>query len=563
MGRTIGLLLLALAIPADEARGQGDTRLIHTGFGFQNSFSTDSFLPLGRDQSQQSPADLHHAQLFTVPPGEDQYLYSLDLAVISMTEGSVLEVRVLGNDASRGLHGAPDDGYVLEVFHLNLETFTNVPSERESQAIVHLTSASGPLLRAGTHYWLELSIKSPLAYAKAKWWGAAPESNPYSSVQAQRRNLGSWAVTQVAGPGQAFRINLIAVPVHHTSGYKFSSIATTDGPFRRFETNGSLSLTNAGTVAFWAELDNGLQGIFTSDGQSHAAVTRGAEILADIEKFGYFPSMNTSGSVAFLGTPRDRHDGVLILDGKPLNHFADQTGPFHSLGHPSINAQGTVAFLAGLQGQGGGVFTLTSGTIATVAHTSGPFEGFYPRPSLNDKGTVVFTGRLDFGGSGVFAARRGGIATIADTATSLTSFGAPSINNRGTVAFWACQDAQQPSCPRHSDNLQGIFLGNGGPLTTLVDSRGPYRTLGNPVINNNRTVGFAALLDSGRHGIYTGPDPVTDKVIESGDHLLGVQVRDIGFSQGLDLNDAGEIAFVARLADGTEGIYLATPLSGQ
>ena len=37
-------------------------------------------------------------------------------------------------------------------------------------------------------------------------------------------------------------------------------------------------------------------------------------------------------------------------------------------------------------------------------------------------------------------------------------------------------------------------------------------------------------------------------------------LKRVKFLQGLGLNDAGQVAFFARLVDGTEGIYLATPV---
>lgn len=57
-------------------------------------------------------------------------------------------------------------------------------------------------------------------------------------------------------------------------------------------------------------------------------------------------------------------------------------------------------------------------------------------------------------------------------------------------------------------------------------------------------------------GIFTGPDPIADRVIASGDSLFGSTVV------GLDLkptrlNDGGQIAFGASLADGRRVIARA------
>ena len=53
---------------------------------------------------------------------------------------------------------------------------------------------------------------------------------------------------------------------------------------------------------------------------------------------------------------------------------------------------------------------------------------------------------------------------------------------------------------------------------------------------------------------------IADKVIASGDPLDG---RTVGFvlTTRFGLNNAGQIVLLARLDDGTQGIYLATPIT--
>lgn len=68
---------------------------------------------------------------------------------------------------------------------------------------------------------------------------------------------------------------------------------------------------------------------------------------------------------------------------------------------------------------------------------------------------------------------------------------------------------------------------------------------------------FGAELDGGGYGIFIGSDPVTDKVIATGDPLFGSTVTDLRFG---GLNNSGQIAFLAELTDGTEGIFVATPV---
>jgi hypothetical protein len=62
----------------------------------------------------------------------------------------------------------------------------------------------------------------------------------------------------------------------------------------------------------------------------------------------------------------------------------------------------------------------------------------------------------------------------------------------------------------------------------ISDTSGPFAGSPgqNPIINNNGTVVFFAMLDTGEIGLFTGPDPVADRVIATGDPLLGSIVVD-------------------------------------
>ena len=83
---------------------------------------------------------------------------------------------------------------------------------------------------------------------------------------------------------------------------------------------------------------------------------------------------------------------------------------------------------------------------------------------------------------------------------------------------------------------------------------------------------FSVRLAGGRgEGIFTGLDPVADKLIASGDSLFGSTVANIpgpDYAPGLNinfssrgLNNRGQSAFFARLADGTSGIFRADPVT--
>jgi hypothetical protein len=118
------------------------------------------------------------------------------------------------------------------------------------------------------------------------------------------------------------------------------------------------------------------------------------------------------------------------------------------------------------------------------------------------------------------------------------------------VAFQAFRD----------DGEVGIFTGGGGPLTPVADSAGLYASFGfgDPSLNDHGRVAFSALLDTGEHGVFTGPDPVGDRVIGTGDALDGSTVTSVVFCRE-GLNNLGQLAFQAQLADERSVVMVATP----
>ena len=70
---------------------------------------------------------------------------------------------------------------------------------------------------------------------------------------------------------------------------------------------------------------------------------------------------------------------------------------------------------------------------------------------------------------------------------------------------------------------------------------------------------FLASLDTGGIGIYTGAGFTTSEVIAAGESLFGSTITGFSISP-TSLNDAGQVAFSYRLANGTTGIAVATPV---
>lgn len=179
--------------------------------------------------------------------------------------------------------------------------------------------------------------------------------------------------------------------------------------------------------------------------------------------------------------------------------------------------------------------------------SSGPFNGF-GAPSLNNSGTVAFSASRDKGEQGILTGSGGPTTTITDTSGPFNGLSSPSLNNRGTVAFRASLDT----------GGAGIFTGSGGPITTIADSTlfeasEPFQGLfSDPSLNDSGMVAFYFEMRSPDSpnivGIYTGAGgPITtivDTSTTNNDFFLGGPPS---------LNNSGTVAFPE---DG-DGIFIA------
>ena len=79
-----------------------------------------------------------------------------------------------------------------------------------------------------------------------------------------------------------------------------------------------------------------------------------------------------------------------------------------------------------------------------------------------------------------------------------------------------------------------------------------------PAINDAGHVAFFAFVkgESGDSGIFNGPDPVANKIIQTGDSLFGSTVSSLQLG---GINAFDEVVFRAVLADGRDFIVIGTP----
>jgi hypothetical protein len=291
------------------------------------------------------------------------------------------------------------------------------------------------------------------------------------------------------------------------------------------------------------------------------------------------PSINELGEVAFqgnlrrlttraeCGTPaqRARRQGVFLGNGGPLTTIA------HTINQPggdfiaeflvadqSVNTSGQVAIVPELDvtfDQGLFVGSRT-GTFDRRFLVDRPapggftFNNLSSRVSLNEVGQVAFESGLDKKDvSGIFLSDPDGkFKTIVDSSGGLVARD-PSLNIFGTVAFTG---------DRFDESFNQIFSINtsrGDGITTIAESRpGGYASFREPSLNDLGRVAFTADVQPDPdifvtvQGVFTGPDPAADKVLQVGDLYEGVLVTSV-VSCAEALNDFGQIVMTVSSED--------------
>jgi len=351
----------------------------------------------------------------------------------------------------------------------------------------------------------------------------------------------------------AAALGALLAPVTARAQYTFTRIAQNNSGF-----GSPAAINDAGWVAI--ETDLVPSGPIVVVGKGGPLITI-ADTSGPFRFFG-FPSIDGKGKISFFAFTKDNHSGIFAGHNGERT-LLDDSGPVLGFGgDPQSSGSGPFTTIhAFLKDGGQAIFLSNGGAAATpVVDTSQTFSGFDVDPRVNASGQVVFQGDLVAGGSGIFVANGAngcGVTPIADDSGIFKSFaGLPSINDLGEVAFGAV--LKTGPNPFFND---GIFVVRGGQLQTLVDASGPFQiglSFGRPTLNNQGQVAFLASLKSGGFGLFVGPDPVADRVIFLGDALDGSTVTGLSVFGGY-FNNVGQLAFTANLADGRTAIFRADP----
>jgi hypothetical protein len=333
------------------------------------------------------------------------------------------------------------------------------------------------------------------------------------------------------------------LPVIAQTSYLFKKIADMSGPLSFFQPE--VAINDKGTVAFSANLDAGGSGVFTGDGGVATTIADASGAYAS-----FVPprlDINNSGVVAFTANLDAGGTGVYTSAGGATTTIATiGVGSFSGVGLPAINDSGVVSFRGGKLPTTAGIYRGDGGAITTIIETSlSSFLGLHS--SINDNGTVAFQSSAGIV-AGVYTGVGGLSTTIADSSGQLDSFSDPAINISGQAAFRALSDS----------GGRGIYVSDGGPSAKIADDGGVFSDFSpRTAINDSGKVIFQATFDSdGSRGLYTGADPVADKVIHEGDALFGSTLTQLFDAH--DVNDGGTIAFRYLLANGVAGVAVAT-----
>ncbi|HEX6313720.1 MAG TPA: Ig-like domain-containing protein, partial [Gemmatimonadaceae bacterium] len=221
---------------------------------------------------------------------------------------------------------------------------------------------------------------------------------------------------------------------------------------------------------------------------------------------------------------------------------------------PSLSNNGSALYASsgGSSSFGSGFYIAPSG-LTVYNSFAAPNLVVHPPASMNDSLVSVFAATDNSIGTGVTGIYYGGSTVPFIRSGDVVSGGTifipsgfrPVINDAGTVAFYGGLNGGASNVFTTTDGLSVTLVGTGATGA------------GGPIAINN--AGRVAL----RRGdcIYSGRAGAIDqKVIAVNDPIDG-STFDGGLMWEEAINDAGQVAFWAQLADGRRGVYRADPIN--
>lgn len=369
---------------------------------------------------------------------------------------------------------------------------------------------------------------------------------------------------------------LVAAPVAQAA-HIFQTVATTGTQFDQFGVGSSLipteiSLNNAGTVAFRASKGSA-SSIYTFSGGTLVTITTETTLAGNpvIQRYVQSPVINDGGLLAWLRYASDQGLSVRIGSNTPgaAGNLANLTGA----SNVSLGSSGRVMFYGSTGIGAGGIFTWGIGDTQRLQYCystgpSGNLAGYldliYAPHTASRSGTAIFracfemTSSSDTSKEGLFTGASAGYEAVVTNQNSLfTRFSNYAvINDSNQVAFIATLNEPDPTTGAQT----GIFMrqNNQFPLVVPGTASG-YNNFTALSLANNGTLLFVAQEGTQSVGIYLrSTEGVISRVVGTGDALAGSTALGVTTS-ATGLNESGQVAFMAKLADGRYGVFLATP----
>ncbi len=324
-------------------------------------------------------------------------------------------------------------------------------------------------------------------------------------------------------------------------------------------------ITSGGTIAFTASNGSNVNGVYTSGGSGYAVV-RLANGNPFYQGFGP-PSINGAGRILCRAStnPAGFTTGIYEINGAtaatPL--VPGQTAGLGSqFADAKINNNGDIAFL-GNGSQGSGIFVISAGVYyqLTTTQAPSPYFNFSSSVNISDGGAVYFTAQEN-GVDGLQIFKAGPPVTNgpqlpmvslvkSDSASIFSSFLTPSANGGGTVAFQGSLRA----------GGTGIYRVSAGSSPVLVVRTGSgtneFGSLAGCSIGSSGKIVFYGGPNNAQDGIFDGPNPTTNKVVQRGDTIDGRSINNVNFSFNA-VDGRGAVVF-KYTAGSVDGIGLALP----
>jgi hypothetical protein len=262
------------------------------------------------------------------------------------------------------------------------------------------------------------------------------------------------------------------------------------------------------------------------------------------------PSINDSDEIAYFRRIGTTAQYELVKDASGSETILATT-----LGSPGISTV-KPSYLPSLNNAGRAVYVSGVGekvAVAPIGTTLTPPANYVTPASMNDGDVIAFAAPDP--SSNKAGLYRGSTTPLLQDGDAISGgtivfnfLQRPGVNNAGTMAFKGRFDVGDVQGPN------GVFTTDGHSVTLVGTS-----PLDRFSLNESGSVAYRKNLGGTGDGVYLGrPGLIDQEVIGPGDALDGSTFTG-GFIWEESLNNLGQVAFYAFLADGRRGVYVATP----